>query len=181
MALERVERQGWFARLRSAVAGIVIGIVLVGGAGVLQFWNEGRTLRQQQMLDAGRAEVVSIQASAAVRSVGGRVFSSFLAVATSLCRAATLMRATTARADSPAGAVSRRSIRTRRTALSCSRLTMSWAEDTVTGDGSSFGTIARSSRPNAFALGTPDSANVSSGFRASGSETSVLNAVNRSP
>ena len=65
MALERVERQGWFARLRSAVAGIVIGILLVGGAGVLQFWNEGRTLRQQQMLEAGRAEVVSIRASAA--------------------------------------------------------------------------------------------------------------------
>lgn len=65
MAVERVTRQGWFSRLRSAVAGILVGIVLVGVAGVLQFWNEGRTLRQQQMLEAGRAEVVSISASSA--------------------------------------------------------------------------------------------------------------------
>lgn len=60
MPIERVSRQGWFSRIRSAVAGILVGIVLVGGAGVLQFWNEGRTLRQQQMLEAGRAEVVGL-------------------------------------------------------------------------------------------------------------------------
>lgn len=63
MAVERVSRQSWFSRIRSAVAGIFIGILLVAGAGMLQFWNEGRTLRQQEMLDAGRAEVVSLDAA----------------------------------------------------------------------------------------------------------------------
>jgi hypothetical protein len=65
VAIERVARQGWFSRIRSAVVGILIGIVLVGAAGVLQFWNEGRTLRQQQLLEAGRADVVSVPAAEA--------------------------------------------------------------------------------------------------------------------
>jgi hypothetical protein len=70
MAVERVERQGWFSRLRSAVFGILIGILLVGGAGILQFWNEGRTLRQHQMLESGRAEVVSIPTTSAAEYSG---------------------------------------------------------------------------------------------------------------
>lgn len=65
MAAAQVTREGWFSRLRSAVVGILIGIVLIGAAGILQFWNEGRTLRQQQMLDEGRAEVVAISAASA--------------------------------------------------------------------------------------------------------------------
>lgn len=61
--IETVVRQGWFSRIKSAFVGILFGLLLIGGSAVLQFWNEGRTLRQQQMLDAGRAEVVAVDAS----------------------------------------------------------------------------------------------------------------------
>ena len=65
MPLERVSTQGLFSRLKSAFGGIVVGLVLVVVAAGLQFWNEGRTLRQQQLLDAGRAEVVGVAPDAA--------------------------------------------------------------------------------------------------------------------
>lgn len=59
MAVERVVAQGLFSRLKSALGGIVVGLIFVVGAIVLQFWNEGRTLHRQQLLDDGRAAVVS--------------------------------------------------------------------------------------------------------------------------
>lgn len=73
MAIERVVRQGWLSRLKSSVAGILFGLLFVGVAAVVQFWNEGRTLRQQNLLDAGRAEVVTVQAAANVESAGERL------------------------------------------------------------------------------------------------------------
>jgi hypothetical protein len=72
MPLERVTTQGLFSRLKSAFGGIVVGLILVVVAAALQFWNEGRTLRQQQLLDAGRAEVVSVAPDAAA-SLDGRL------------------------------------------------------------------------------------------------------------
>lgn len=58
--IERVTHQGWFSRIKSAIGGIFFGLIFIIGAIVLQFWNEGRTLHQRQMLDAGKAEVVSV-------------------------------------------------------------------------------------------------------------------------
>jgi len=70
MPLERVVTQGLFSRLKSALGGIVVGLILVVVAAGLQFWNEGRTLRQQQLLDAGRAEVVEVAPDAAAARDG---------------------------------------------------------------------------------------------------------------
>ena len=58
--IERVTHQSWFSRIKSAVFGIFFGLLFVVGAIVLQFWNEGRTLHQRQLLEAGKAEVVSV-------------------------------------------------------------------------------------------------------------------------
>lgn len=70
MAVEEVVRQGWFSRLKSSLAGVVIGLILIAAAAVLQFWNEGRTLRQQRMLEAARAEVVSVPSDGSVAAAG---------------------------------------------------------------------------------------------------------------
>ena len=53
--IERVTHQSWFSRIKSAVFGIFFGLLFVVGAIVLQFWNEGRTLHQRQLLEAGKA------------------------------------------------------------------------------------------------------------------------------
>jgi len=60
MPIERVQHQGWLSRLGQSFAGIFIGLLLVAVAVVLQFWNEGRTLHQQRLLEQGRAMVVSV-------------------------------------------------------------------------------------------------------------------------
>ncbi|GIX35679.1 MAG: hypothetical protein KatS3mg126_1458 [Lysobacteraceae bacterium] len=70
MAVERVTRTGWLARVRGAFVGVLVGLLLVAGAGVLQFWNEGRTVRQRILLETGQREVVSIDAAEAARHEG---------------------------------------------------------------------------------------------------------------
>jgi hypothetical protein len=72
MPIERVVTQGLFSRLKSAIGGIAVGMVMVLVAAGLQFWNEGRTLRQQQLLEAGRAEVAGLPQGAA-GSLDGRL------------------------------------------------------------------------------------------------------------
>lgn len=73
MAIERVVTEGWFSRIRSAFGGIVVGLIFIAIAAILQFWNEGRTLRQQRLLDAGRAEVVSTPAAPRDAAMDGRL------------------------------------------------------------------------------------------------------------
>ena len=60
MAMETVSRQGWFSRLGKAFVGIFFGLIFVVAAAALQFWNEGRTLRQTQLLEGGRQDVVEL-------------------------------------------------------------------------------------------------------------------------
>lgn len=75
MAIETVSTQGWFSRLKGAFVAILFGLIFVAGAAALQFWNEGRTLRQAQLLAAGRQDVVELSAmSAGQRQAGALAF-----------------------------------------------------------------------------------------------------------
>lgn len=73
MPIEQVVREGWFSRLRKSLGGILFGLLFVAAAATLQFWNEGRTLRQAQLLDAGRKEVVSVPASLPLESAAAQL------------------------------------------------------------------------------------------------------------
>ncbi|MBD8526580.1 TMEM43 family protein [Pseudomarimonas arenosa] len=75
MAIETISRQGWFSRLKGAFFGILFGLIFVAGAAALQFWNEGRTLRQARLLEAGRQDVVELSAMGAEsRRAGGLAY-----------------------------------------------------------------------------------------------------------
>ncbi len=50
----------WFSRMGSSIKNIFFGIILVVGALILLFWNEGRAVRTEQSLAEGRSQVVSI-------------------------------------------------------------------------------------------------------------------------
>lgn len=62
MAYTEVTRQSWFSRVGGAIKGVVVGILLVGIAVPLLFWNEGRAVRRYKTLKQGAGEVVSITA-----------------------------------------------------------------------------------------------------------------------
>ncbi|HVS14837.1 MAG TPA: TMEM43 family protein [Thermoanaerobaculia bacterium] len=52
-----VSRQSWGSRLRGAVSGVVVGLVLLAVAAVLLFLNEGRAVRRAQALEEGARRV----------------------------------------------------------------------------------------------------------------------------
>src|SRR5690606_38960283 len=51
-----------FDRLGSALGRIAIAMLLIVAAIGLQFWNEGRSLRQQRLLDSAAEAVVEVSA-----------------------------------------------------------------------------------------------------------------------
>lgn len=73
MVYEHVIQRGWFARIRESLKGIVAGLVILAVAVVLQFWNEGRTLKREQTLVEGRAQVVEVAAASPARENDGRL------------------------------------------------------------------------------------------------------------
>lgn len=50
----------WFSRIGNSLKNILVGIVLVIGAVVLLFWNEGRAVKTEQSLKEGLSVVVSV-------------------------------------------------------------------------------------------------------------------------
>jgi len=52
----------WLGRLGQAFVGIIIGVVLIIGAGVLLFWNEGRAVTTARSLTEGAGVVQSVAA-----------------------------------------------------------------------------------------------------------------------
>lgn len=50
----------WFSRLGNSFKNILIGLLLVIGAAVLLFWNEGRAVKTEQSLKEGLSVVVSV-------------------------------------------------------------------------------------------------------------------------
>lgn len=60
MATQKTTTVSWFDRLKSSIAGIGVGIVLVIGMTLGLFWNEGRAVQTQRSLDEGAGLVVSL-------------------------------------------------------------------------------------------------------------------------
>lgn len=59
MVYREVTHRGWFSRLGGAFKGLFFGGILLVLALVLQFWNEGRTVKRDAALAEGRATVVA--------------------------------------------------------------------------------------------------------------------------
>ena len=68
-----ITHESWFSRLGNAVGGVVIGLILVAAATILLFWNEGRSVRRYQTLDAGQKAVISIAADSVDPHYEGRL------------------------------------------------------------------------------------------------------------
>ena len=52
--------QSWIGRLGGAIKGIFAGLIVLLVSLVLQFWNEGRTLKRDNVLSEGRAAVQTL-------------------------------------------------------------------------------------------------------------------------
>uniref|UniRef100_UPI004056EC4B TMEM43 family protein n=1 Tax=Candidatus Electronema sp. TaxID=2698783 RepID=UPI004056EC4B len=57
-----VSRKSWFSRLKEAVKGILLGLILFIAAFFLLFWNEGRAVKEYKTLKEGAGAVVSVPA-----------------------------------------------------------------------------------------------------------------------
>ncbi len=60
--VSETEESSWLQRIGQSFAGVIFGIVLVIGACVLLFWNEGRAVRTAQSLAEGGHAVQSVAA-----------------------------------------------------------------------------------------------------------------------
>lgn len=52
--------RNYFQRLVGAVGGVLVGLILIIGAPILLFWNEGNFVRNAKKLDEGRRAVVTL-------------------------------------------------------------------------------------------------------------------------
>ena len=59
-----VTKQSWGSRLSGSFKGILVGLVMIGLAVALLFWNEGRAVRRARALTEGAGVVVSVAAGA---------------------------------------------------------------------------------------------------------------------
>lgn len=57
-----VTSQSWFSRIGNAFKGILVGLILVGIAFALLFWNEGRAVKRYKTLQEGGSAVISVAA-----------------------------------------------------------------------------------------------------------------------
>jgi hypothetical protein len=57
-----VTSRSWISRLGGAIKGVIFGLVLLLGAFVLLFWNEGRAVERYKTLKEGGGSVISIAA-----------------------------------------------------------------------------------------------------------------------
>lgn len=64
MSYTETTTRSWFARMKSALAGLVIGPILVIAAIVLLFWNEGRAIETYRALAEGAGLVIDVAADA---------------------------------------------------------------------------------------------------------------------
>lgn len=73
MGFTETTRTSWLARLKSALIGAVIGIVLVGAAIWALVWNEGRSIKAYRALIEGAGIVVSVSADEITPSIEGKL------------------------------------------------------------------------------------------------------------
>lgn len=60
MAYQEVTHESWFSRLGKSFRGIVTGIILIGAASFLLYWNEGRTVKTGDAIGEARAAAVEL-------------------------------------------------------------------------------------------------------------------------
>ena len=65
--------KSWFARIKSALSGILFGIALVIGACVALFWNEGRAVKTATALEEGAGIVQTIDPQAVSADLTGKL------------------------------------------------------------------------------------------------------------
>jgi len=53
-------RTSWFGRLKQALTGILVGLLLVAASLVLLFWNEGRAIKTYRALTEGAGSIIAI-------------------------------------------------------------------------------------------------------------------------
>lgn len=71
--LVTVETKSWFSRIGSSLTGLLIGPLIVLGAIVLLFWNEGRAIGTARSLAEGAGLVASVAATAVDPANEGRL------------------------------------------------------------------------------------------------------------
>lgn len=50
----------WFGRLKQALTGILVGLILVAASLILLFWNEGRAIKTYRALTEGAGSIISV-------------------------------------------------------------------------------------------------------------------------
>ncbi len=68
-----VTHTSWFTRLKNALTGIVVGIILIIASSILLFWNEGRAVKTYQSLVEGKAAVVAVTAETVDPTLEGKL------------------------------------------------------------------------------------------------------------
>lgn len=68
-----VTHTSWFNRLKNALTGIVVGIILIIATSILLFWNETRAVKTYQSLVEGKAAVVTANAEMLDSSLEGKL------------------------------------------------------------------------------------------------------------
>jgi hypothetical protein len=68
-----VTHSSWFTRLKNALTGIVVGIILIIATSVLLFWNETRAVKTYQSLVEGKAAVVAANSETLDGSLEGKL------------------------------------------------------------------------------------------------------------
>lgn len=66
-------RKGWGARIREALMGLIVGPIIIFGAGYLLTWNEGNWARMQEALTEERKNVVVIAPDAVNPAMDGKL------------------------------------------------------------------------------------------------------------
>jgi len=69
----KTTRTGWFARMKNALGGLIVGPIFIIGGVWLLVWNEGRTVQVQEALREGEKEVVSVPSNSVDPSREGKL------------------------------------------------------------------------------------------------------------
>ena len=73
---EEVTRHSYGKRIGNSITGVIFGVLLVIGAGILLFWNEGRAIKRLRALEEGQGAVVSVKADQVSKKHEGQLGSS---------------------------------------------------------------------------------------------------------
>lgn len=68
-----VTSQSWISRLGGAIKGIFVGILLIIGAMILLWWNEGRAVKTAKGLEQGQEEVINVQGTSPLPENNGKL------------------------------------------------------------------------------------------------------------